>query len=91
MSAYERQNFVTPQRLIAALKSAQIEIPKGWGLSGWSQRATIAGMSAYERQNFVTPQRLIAALQSARIEVPKGWGMETHGQKREDPPAKGDR
>lgn len=34
MGVYMRQNFVTPQRLIAALQSAQIQIPQGWGSSG---------------------------------------------------------
>lgn len=28
---YQMQNFVTPQRLVAPLDSAQIEIPTGWG------------------------------------------------------------
>jgi hypothetical protein len=28
---YQMQNFVTPQRLVAPLESAQIEIPTGWG------------------------------------------------------------
>lgn len=28
---YQMQNFVTPQRLVAPLESAQIEIPAGWG------------------------------------------------------------
>lgn len=34
MGLYLPQNFVTPQRLIAALQSAQIQIPQGWGSSG---------------------------------------------------------
>lgn len=34
MGAYEVQNFVTPQRLINVLKSAQIQIPAGWGGMG---------------------------------------------------------
>jgi hypothetical protein len=68
LGLYLRQNFPTPQRLIAPLNSAQIEIPDGWG-------ACTPGMSAYEPQNFVTPQRLAAVLQSAQIEIPKGWGM----------------
>lgn len=34
MGLYLPQNFVTPQRLIAALQSAQIQIPAGWGSNG---------------------------------------------------------
>jgi hypothetical protein len=34
MGLYLPQNFVTPQRLVAALQSAQIQIPSGWGASG---------------------------------------------------------
>jgi hypothetical protein len=33
MGVYLPQNFVTPQRLLAALQSAQIQIPQGWGAS----------------------------------------------------------
>lgn len=31
MGDYQMQNFVTPQRLVDPLNSAQIEIPSGWG------------------------------------------------------------
>lgn len=31
MGDYQMQNFVTPQRLVDPLGSAQIEIPTGWG------------------------------------------------------------
>lgn len=63
LAAYERQYFVTPQRLLAALQSAQIQIPQGWG------------MGLYEHQNFVTPQRLKAPLVSSALQIPAGWGM----------------
>lgn len=33
MGLYLVQNFVTPQRLVAPLSSAKIEIPKGWAAS----------------------------------------------------------
>lgn len=32
LGLYLPQNFVTPQRLIAPLQSAQIQIPSGWGM-----------------------------------------------------------
>ena len=63
MGLYLPQNFATPQRLIAPLTSAQIQIPSGWG------------MGLYQPQNFATPQRLIAPLDSAAIQVSAGWGM----------------
>lgn len=31
MGDYQMQNFVTPQRLVDPLNSAQIEVPAGWG------------------------------------------------------------
>lgn len=31
MGDYQMQNFVTPQRLVDPLNSAQIEVPTGWG------------------------------------------------------------
>ena len=56
---YQMQNFVTPQRLVAPLESAQIEIPTGWGANAPVAIATAAppgtpppssGVSGYSTQ-----------------------------------------
>lgn len=59
MGDYQMQNFVTPQRLIAPLDSAQIEMPTGWGASAPMAIATAAppgapppGMHGYNTQGF---------------------------------------
>ena len=66
MGDYQMQNFVTPQRLVDPLNSAQIEIPTGWGASAPIAISTAAppgapapgamvhpaGMSSYNNQGF---------------------------------------
>jgi hypothetical protein len=60
MGDYQMQNFVTPQRLIDPLKSAQIEIPQGWGGAPPIAISTAAppgtphpaAMSGYNTQGF---------------------------------------
>lgn len=62
MGDYQMQNFVTPQRLVAPLDSAQIEIPTGWGSAAPIAIATAAppgapapgshAMSGYNTQGF---------------------------------------
>jgi hypothetical protein len=60
---YQVQNFVTPQRLVDPLNSAQIEIPSGWGAPppvaiqtaaapGAPMPAAGAGMHGYNTQGF---------------------------------------
>ena len=63
---YQMQNFVTPQRLVAPLDSAQIEIPTGWGAAAPiaistaappgspqpSSTSHAAAMSGYNTQGF---------------------------------------
>ena len=60
MGDYQMQNFVTPQRLVAPLDSAQIEIPTGWGSPAPIAISTAAppgapaphAMSGYNTQGF---------------------------------------
>lgn len=55
---YQMQNFVTPQRLVDPLNSAQIEIPTGWGAapvaisSNGAPAHMIKGASGYNTQGF---------------------------------------
>jgi hypothetical protein len=49
---YQVQNFVTPQRLVAPLDSARIEIPSGWGAPPAvvvNGAAPPAGMTGFNR------------------------------------------
>jgi hypothetical protein len=48
---YQVQNFVTPQRLVAPLDSAQIQIPAGWGAPpvAIQTAAPPAGMTGFNR------------------------------------------
>jgi len=60
MGDYQMQNFVTPQRLVDPLGSAQIEIPSGWGAPAPVAIQTAAppgaphpaAMSGYNSQGF---------------------------------------
>lgn len=60
MGDYQMQNFVTPQRLVDPLGSAQIEIPQGWGANAPIAIATAAppgaptphAMAGYNTQGF---------------------------------------
>jgi hypothetical protein len=64
MGDYQMQNFVTPQRLVSPLDSAQIEIPTGWGAAAPIAISTAAppgspapaahpaAMSGYNTQGF---------------------------------------
>ena len=64
MGDYQMQNFVTPQRLVDPLNSAQVEIPNGWGGAAPIAISTAAppgapapgmhpgGMSSYNNQGF---------------------------------------
>jgi hypothetical protein len=56
---YQMQNFVTPQRLVDPLGSAQIEIPSGWGAppvvavaSNGAPAHMLKGASGYNTQGF---------------------------------------
>ena len=73
MGDYQMQNFVTPQRLVDPLGSAQIEIPTGWGSAAPIAISTAAppgtpapshAMSGYNNQGFgaslYSPQGLYA-------------------------------